>query len=401
MRYLRANHIIDAHFNFIENAVLIVTKDGVIQSLLNPLEHKEDIQSIEKSKIEKFEGLLAPGFVNTHCHLELSYLKNEVKEKTGLSGFVSEVEQKKQAKSDFILECISNAEKEMLQNGIVAVGDISNTINSVNQKQKENLYYHTFVECYASNKQYANKAFQNSLKVFETFSELNSNKNKASITPHAPYSVSKELFQKLNDWITNNRSIVSIHNQECEDENKMFTDGSGNLARFIQSFGTDLNDFTIGKKSVHSYIDKLPSKNNLQLVHNTYSELDDIQIVNKHYQNSYWCFCPNANLFIENTIPKIDLFIQENCKITVGTDSLASNHQLSILEELKSIQKLYPEVKLADLIQWATLNGAEFLQIENTYGSFSKGKKPGVVLIENMDLKGLSLSKESTCRRII
>ena len=378
--------------------MLIINDDGSIQDLLDINENKDELLTVDKSKIEFFEGVISPGFINTHCHLELSYLKNKIKEKTGLSGFVAEVEQKKEEKSEFITNCVYEAEKEMIKNGIVAVGDISNTNYSIPQKQKENLYYHTFVECYASNKKFADKAFQHALEVYESFHALHSPKNSTSITPHAPYSVSKELFKKLNDWITRNKSIVSIHNQECEDENKMFKDGSGKLAEFIKLFGTDTSEFTMGKTSVHSLLDKLPTENNLQLVHNTYSNAKDVQFIEDHFVNCFWCFCPNANLYIENTLPTVDMFITEGCKITIGTDSLASNHQLCVLEELKSIQKAYPKTKLSDLIQWATANGAEFLQIEHTYGNFKKGKKPGVVLIENLNLKTLSLTENSGIR---
>ncbi|NNC85487.1 MAG: amidohydrolase family protein [Bacteroidia bacterium] len=398
MRYITANFIIDEQFKLLSNALLLVQNDGTIQELLSGEKDPEKISSVDKNNIEFFEGVIVPGFVNTHCHLELSYLKNKIQEKTGLPGFVAEVEKNKTKDSEIIRECILNAEKEMIENGIVAVGDISNTNYSLKQKQKENLYYHTFVECYASNKKYADKAFKHATKTVEEFSKLSSDRNRASITPHAPYSVSKELFEKLNHWIKKNNAIVSIHNQESEDENSMFNDGSGKLAKFIQSFGTDAKDFVIGKNSAHSYVNNIPKDQHLQLVHNTYSVADDIQTINNYFTDSYWCFCPNANLYIENKLPQLNLFTKENCKITIGTDSLASNHQLSVLEELKSIQKIYPDTKLTELVQWATWNGAEFLQIEETYGSFKKGKRPGIVLIENVDLENRTLTETSAAK---
>src|SRR6185437_3156496 len=98
-----------------------------------------------------------------------------------------------------------------------------------------------------------------------------------------------------------------------------------------------------------------------------------------------FCLCPNANLYIENALPPVRLFLNNNCNIVLGTDSLASNHQLDILAEIKTIAKKFPEIKTETLLKWATINGAKALQMENEFGSFDKGKKPGVVLIENTE----------------
>jgi cytosine/adenosine deaminase-related metal-dependent hydrolase len=137
------------------------------------------------------------------------------------------------------------------------------------------------------------------------------------------------------------------------------------------------------------------------LVHNTVSEQQDIDFVRQYFSQAFWCLCPNANLYIENRLPDINLFRTNNCRITLGTDSLASNHHLSILEEIKTIQKHFSEIPLNELIRWGTLNGAEFLGLDHELGSFEKGKSPGVVLIENADSESMKLTPESTSRLII
>jgi cytosine/adenosine deaminase-related metal-dependent hydrolase len=133
----------------------------------------------------------------------------------------------------------------------------------------------------------------------------------------------------------------------------------------------------------------------LLLVHNTFSESTDIKMAEHFFSNVFWCLCPNANLYIENKLPDIDLFRAMKSKITLGTDSLASNHQLSILNEIYTIQRHFEEIPLTELIQWGTLNGAELLGLENVLGSFERAKKPGVVHIDNIDLHTLKLTKLS------
>jgi cytosine/adenosine deaminase-related metal-dependent hydrolase len=75
--------------------------------------------------------------------------------------------------------------------------------------------------------------------------------------------------------------------------------------------------------------------------------------------------------------------MKHDCDIVLGTDSLASNHQLSILSEMKTIHEYFPSIGIATLLKWATSSGARALQVDALLGSFGKGKKPGVVLIDN------------------
>jgi cytosine/adenosine deaminase-related metal-dependent hydrolase len=100
-------------------------------------------------------------------------------------------------------------------------------------------------------------------------------------------------------------------------------------------------------------------------------------------------------------MPPVDLLIEENCRIVTGTDSLASNNRLSILEELKTLQKFYPGVPLQDLIMWATLNGAMALGEAEEYGSIQPGKKPGLLLLKDIDLHNLQLLPESRITKLI
>jgi cytosine/adenosine deaminase-related metal-dependent hydrolase len=93
--------------------------------------------------------------------------------------------------------------------------------------------------------------------------------------------------------------------------------------------------------------------------------------------------------------------MDKNCTISIGTDSLASNTSLSILEELKSLQLNFPDLGLEELVSWATINGAMALASETRYGSFEVGKRPGILLLENVDLQSMKLLKESTVTRLI
>jgi cytosine/adenosine deaminase-related metal-dependent hydrolase len=150
---------------------------------------------------------------------------------------------------------------------------------------------------------------------------------------------------------------------------------------------------------VSAVLDEITPSGSLILVHNTFVDRNTIRKLRSR-ENLYWCLCPRANLHIENRVPPLDLLTAEDCRIVIGTDSLASNKSLDILEELKVLQAYYPEIPLQDLVKWATFNGAMALRQENNYGNISSGKKPGLLLLQDVDLQNMKLLPESRVKRL-
>jgi len=349
-------------------------------------------REVGETDVELKEGIICPGFVNTHCHIELSHLHGKLAEKRGLDQFIKDIEATRKSTDEEIQTAIVKAEEEMLRNGIVAVGDISNGSSSFAQKQKGRLAYHTFVEVFAFHPDRADKAFERALDLYNGLS------GKKSIVPHAPYSASAALLKKISDFAYSENALLCIHNQESEEENLLFRSKEGKILDRLKHFGIDTSFWkATGFNSLASTLVHLPKCNKILLVHNTVSTKDDIQWAHQYSNQIYWCFCPNANLYIENRLPDFQLFIDEQAKITIGTDSLASNTGLSVLEELKTISK-NAAVPLETLLKWATLNGAQFLGLDVQLGSLEKGKKPGINLISNVDLAELKLTGLSSVK---
>src|ERR1035437_10339860 len=189
MRFITADKIFTINSAAKENTVMIVDESGIILDLV-------DEKTIDASKVEHLEGFISPGFVNTHCHLELSYLKNKIETNQGLHNFIKEVENLKKPGDEEVVQAIKDADEEMFKNGIVAVGDICNTANTFDYKIKSKLYYYNFLEIYAFDETRANAAFEKGLKLQ---SEM-LNKKQSSITPHAPYSASEKLLSLISSY---------------------------------------------------------------------------------------------------------------------------------------------------------------------------------------------------------
>jgi cytosine/adenosine deaminase-related metal-dependent hydrolase len=390
-RKFSAEHIFTGHEMLPGHHVLVTTDEGVVVDITEAADAGDDI--------EKFSGILSPGFINAHCHLELSHMKGHIPERTGLTDFILKVVFDRHFDEAEILAAIENAESEQLQNGIVAVGDICNNTLTIPQKTRRRLRYRNFIEASGFPPAVAESRFQRSLDFYLAYETLSP---ESSIVPHAPYSVSPKMFGLINDFPGND--VLTIHNQETPAENELFTNRQGAFMEMYQKMNIEASFFEpSGKSSLQTYLPYLKNYKSLVLVHNVCTTAADIGFEKlhslKHNLATHYCFCPNANLYITNTLPDVNLFIEQDCSIVLGTDSLASNHQLSILEEIKTLQKNFPGISLPTMLQWATINGAKALQMEDQLGSFEKGKKPGVVLIEGLDNK--SLSKLSTAKRIL
>jgi cytosine/adenosine deaminase-related metal-dependent hydrolase len=366
------------------DSVLITTEDGTVQDVVPAGVAGEDILY--------HPGLLCPGFVNTHCHLELSHMRGMIPEGTGLVDFLSLVIRSRGEEPAKIAEAIAKAEQEMLDGGIVAVGDICNTADTLEQKWAGRLCYHNFIETIGFVEQAAAARFEQSRAVYDRFV------GRHSLVPHAPYSVSAGLF-RLIAGLAGNR-LLTMHNQETEEENTFFLSGEGDFLRLYAMLGVDVSFFRgTGKRSLESCLSYFNKQQTMILVHNVATGKEDLTMLPVGGPELYFCLCPNANLYIGDRLPDVELFVRQGCRMVVGTDSLASNHRLSVLEELKTLQRAFPRLDTARLLGWATLNGARALQMEEGLGSFSTGKKPGLVLLSGLD--GDRLAVGTTASRII
>ena len=381
MRKITADWIYPINQNPIKEGVVIVNNAGEILKIDTRNNH-------DATELELHQGAIIPGLVNTHCHLELSHMKGKVATGTGLIPFITEVVQKRGASEAEIHGAIAAAEQEMIDSGIVAVGDISNTVDTFAQKSQNNLRYVTFTEFFDFlQNANAQPEFDKYKAVYDQL-ELPQGHQKSCV-PHAPYSVSPRLFELINAVNKDSSTTISIHNQETPPEEQLFLEGAGGFVDFYAGFGVSLDDFEPnGKPSIHYALQQMEPQHRTLFVHNTLTTAADIQLAQAWGKEIFWATCPNANLYIENRLPNYKAFLDNNARMTIGTDSLTSNWQLSILEEMKTIAKYQSYVPFQTLLQWATLNGAQALGFDDDLGSIEVGKCCGLNLLYNLNTKG-------------
>ena len=364
MRFLTADYLYPLHTLPIKEGVLQISDSGEVISIFNKR------SQVGSNRLEVYSGILCPGFVNTHCHLELSHLIDAIPRKSGLTTFIKKIKQIRNTNDKLKISAILNAHNSMIKNGIVGVGDIANTSDSFFIKDQNDIIYHTFIELFSLNASLADQVFKSGMHLFKKCPIP------SSITPHATYSVSNRLYSKIAKF--NKGAPLTIHNQESKYENKLFSKGGGKLYDLISTFGKI--DIT-GKTALVSTLLNLPKEAPLILVHNIYTDNEDVKWASEHQYNIYYCTCPKANLYIEGRLPDYSIFNID--RLCVGTDSLASNNNLSILEELQIIKE-NTNFDINTLLKIGCRNGAEALQMKSL-GTLESGKKPGVLLIKDFE----------------
>jgi cytosine/adenosine deaminase-related metal-dependent hydrolase len=324
------------------------------------------------------EGVLVPGFINGHCHLELSGLKGMIPQDTRLDGFIREMV-KVRGSHETDTQTMKERDLEMWQYGIQGVGDICNTSHTIEVKKQSRIRYHSFIELFDLSEERTPVTIENGIRMAEEFKTAGLS---ASLAPHAPYTVSSKLLTMINE--INNNSISSMHFLEDGSERDLLDHRSGALFNTMNGLGVDfgwLTDPAIhGIKALNPY---WMSGGVKILVHNTYIEQRDIDHLrsNADMSNIWFCICPNANHYIERRLPDMELLMRSNVNVMIGTDSLASNEQLSVIDEVNTILRNFPHFDSARVLSWATAGGAEAFGW-NDLGKFERGRKPGGVLLK-------------------
>lgn len=391
MKRFSAQYIITNSSPPLKRGIVTVDGDGTILSI-------EDTSGElrETGSVEFHNGIIIPGFVNCHCHLELSHMKNAIGEESGLGDFIIQVKNTREKENSDIYESAHSADNDMYSAGISVCADISNSAITFPVKKNSLISYISLLEVFGIDPENASRRMDEIIRVSVEAEKFDL---PYYFVPHSVYSMSLSLLALLKEKSENNK-ITSIHFAETTAEKEFLENRSGSLMEAYRKSGLIPHRLETAKDHSSAVLNELTRSGNLILVHNTFVEKELIEKL-KERKNLYWCLCPNSNLYIEKAIPPAELLKSEGCDIVIGTDSLASNTQLSILSELITLQSNFPSLSITELILWATLNGAKALGKEDLFGKLEPGKKPGLVLIENADLVNMKLLKDSFVTRLI
>ena len=396
-RFLSADYIFTGDSPIpITNACVEVSEEGEIIAL----RRIDDLpQGVD---IEKFAGAITPGFVNAHCHVELSGMQGKFRKGTGMAGFIDQINELRNTLTvDEKKKCIKHWMDKMWERGVSAMADISNGPDSFAIKAETPMYTRTFLEVFGTEPEDCD-AVMEGVRALEK--QAKSIGIDAAPTPHSCYTMSP-LLLTASSRAGLESGYLSFHSEESVEEEEMLISGSGPMYENRVRAGMSLPPVT-GESSLKYFIDRLlevhpaPFTENILLVHEVCMTEEGVDAVNKVMLHPFVALCPCSNIFIHNALPPVMMMREKGVKLTVGTDSLSSNDDLDMVRELFCLQENFTDIPLGEMIMWATFNGAEFLGKGDVYGKIAPGMKPGLVHISGLDSKGL-LTVASVSKRII
>jgi cytosine/adenosine deaminase-related metal-dependent hydrolase len=349
-----------------------------------------------------YEGAVVPGFVNSHCHVELSYMWKLFRKGTGMAGFIDQINALRDTKPlEEKIDDIRSWMGIMWDRGVSAMADISNCDDSFAVKKASPMYTRTFLEVFGTEPEDCPTVMEGVLKLKEKANDMGLD---ATPTPHACYTMSPELLSAVSAEGMKT-GFLSFHSEETWEEEDMIRYGRGPMWDNRKAAGMSVPPVT-GGSSLQYFIDRLekahpaPFDEHILLVHEVCMDQEGIDAVKKVMRHPFVALCPLSNLFIHNELPPVQLMRSNGLKLTVGTDSLSSNDDLDMVKELFCLQENFEGIGMEELLKWACLNGAEFLGQEGVLGSIETGKRPGLVHIDNLDGQG-RLTGSSKSKRIV
>ncbi len=347
-------------------------------------------------------GALVPGFVNAHCHVELSHLHGKFRKGTGMAGFIDQINELRDwAGRDVKIELTRRWMDKMWNDGVSAMADISNDDSSFEVKKAHPMYTRTFLEVFGSEPEMCEGVMNDVSQLKEVADQAGID---AAPTPHSCYTMSPQLLS-ASAAAGLESGFLSYHSQESQEEEDLLRSGAGAMYENRKRSGMSTPPVT-GESSLKYFLDRLaaartaPYDENILLVHNVCLQQDDIDALKQVMRNPYFAICPLSNIFIHNALPPIDLMRKNGLAVALGTDSLSSNDDLDMVKELLCLHENFQDVPMEELLAWASLNGARFLKKDDVLGSLAPGKKPGIVMLSAIDEYGF-VTEDSKSVRIV
>jgi len=337
------------------------------------------ISSADKKVVELNNVCLLPGFVNTHTHLELTNLKDKIPYKDSFIQWIRDIiEAKKYWNKKNYINSLNLSIKQLITSGTTTVADITSTGLSPQILLNSNLRCKIY-------KEITGFKFDVISQIIARLKKFLSNLHPTNlitfgIAPHAPYSVSPKLFIALYNLAKNYNLPMSIHIAEEREEIEFLMKGSGDVVHLLKELDVWEDKWKPPGLSSVRYLDSLGILNsNVIGVHLNYIDEEEIEILKEKRVGVV--HCPKSHKFFKREDFPIQRLIDKGIIVALGTDSLASNDSLNMLEEMKELKKRY---NLASelILKLATLNGAKILGLDAQIGSIQVGKLADIIGIK-------------------
>ncbi len=377
MQILRARYIYPVTGPMIEDAYIAIDNDCIVS--LGPF--SQLINKYKENEIKNLgECIILPGFINAHTHLELSYLEGKVPYDGDFIQWVKSVISNRFISDMDRTVSIQQGCKRCIAGGATTIADISHDNFARNVLADISVRSVCFAECFGmtENVEYASDMLDSIVKASVSDNDL----LKTGISPHAPYSASEDVYHLADRYAKKYDYALTTHLAETKDELEFLVTGQGPWRRQLIDMNKWDGSFKIpGKSPVEYFLSMDHLGLDYLLAHLNYVSDRDIQLLARTSHSVV--FCPGSHAFFGHKDHRFMDMLDSGINVCLGTDSLASNDTLSILDEVRRIYNHYPSMKgrADDIFKMATLNGAKALGLLDVTGSLEPGKAADLIVI--------------------
>jgi cytosine/adenosine deaminase-related metal-dependent hydrolase len=325
---------------------------------------------------------LMPGLVNAHTHLELSWMRGRVPQSgDGMTGWVRRMLRTRRAAGQDDPTGIAAGVAEARAAGTSLVGDISNTLGAVPAIRTSGLSAVIFYELIGFN---VVDPWRMASEAMQAVRRIETERVRGTIAPHAPYSVSPELFHAIGQEVYVRRAVTSVHAGESREEMVFLRDGSGPWQDVLRQLNTWNPSWKPPGCGPVEYLDRLGVlTDRLLVVHAV--QVGGVELKRLADAGATIVTCPRSNAWIGVGEPAVERFYASGARVAIGTDSLASVADLSIFSELAALRRLAPRVPASRLLDSATRAGAEALGFAGELGLLAPGARADVIAVKIPD----------------
>ena len=313
------------------------------------------------TEVDYGSGVILPGLVNAHTHLELTALKDSVRTTNGFHAWVKELIEKRAAlDAETLKQGAASGMRDLFSSGCAVVGEISTLGITRDLFSGSSLFGVWFQEILGNPRDVVLKC------------KKGTNQH-VSVAGHAPHTTSPDTLKRLKALSLKEKLPFSIHLSESEDERLFFEQGKGRWADFLMERGIDFSGWDIQGKTPVTYADNLGLLDSRTLaVHVNYADEKDLQIISK--KNAFVCLCLRSNARLHGRMPDVKGLMKKKIRLCLGTDSLASVETLSVFDEMAYVAEKFPFIPPGEILSMATENGAAALGFPGVLGSLLPGR---------------------------
>jgi cytosine/adenosine deaminase-related metal-dependent hydrolase len=355
---IKFRHLIAKRGEEYNEGSLIIEKGKVKEILPN------QVNSFSGETLDLSDCLVLPGFVNVHSHLSLSALKGKVPQNESMTDWISSVvEQDTALAFSERTKMMRSSADELIRSGVTSIADYFPLLNPSLSQEYFSFPFRQimFLECLGFQEEKASGVrarVESVLMGHDTDQELIS----IGLAPHAPYSVSPELFKQTKKISEQFNLPYSCHVAEFPEEVRFIKDGGGEMESFLRAREVFDENWKPQGKSPVQYLNDIGVLDSMIAVHLNHA-VEDIELLAS--KNVYAAFCPGStSWFGRDKYMPVRQMLDLGIKVGLGTDSLASNDSLNFLRELRLAEEMLPDVSREKIFEMATSNGATALGLK-------------------------------------